>query len=316
MWLTGLLLLFAGTFTLAQEYHFIVDQNGSGDFLTVQQAIDAVPDLRGNETRILIKKGEYKEKITLPPTKTNVTLIGEDRDGTIVSYDDFAQRKNRFGEEIGTSGSSTFFIFGDGFRAKNLTFENSAGPVGQAVAVRIDGDRIVFENCRFLGNQDTLYPHGKGNRVYFTNCYIEGTTDFIFGWSVAVFENCEIFSKQGGHYITAASTDQNQPYGFVFINCRLTGDAPAGSVYLGRPWRPYARTVFLNCAMNEHIHPEGWHNWNKPDAEKTAFYAEFNSSGPGSNDQRRVAWSHQLAATEALEYTLRNILKDWIPEIP
>ncbi len=284
--------------------------------MTVQQAINAVPDLRSNETRIYIKKGTYKEKLTLPPTKTNVTFIGEDRNETVLTFDDFAQRKNIFGEEIGTSGSSCFFVFGDGFKAINLTFENSAGPVGQAVAVRIDGDRVVFENCRFLGHQDTLYPHGKGNRVYFRNCYIEGTTDFIFGWSVAVFEHCEIFSKHGGHYITAASTDEHQPYGFVFIDCRLTGNATSYSVYLGRPWRPYAKTVFLNCEMGEHIHPVGWHNWNKPDAEKTSYYAEYKSFGSGASNQSRVNWSYKLDSNEAQEYRLKNIFKDWIPEIP
>lgn len=208
-----------------------------------------------------------------------------------------------------------FFVFGDGFYAKNITFENSSGPVGQAVAVRVDGDKVVFENCRFLGFQDTLYPHGRNSRQYYKNCYIEGTTDFIFGWSTAVFEDCEIYSKAGGHYITAASTEKETEYGFVFINCKLTGDAPKGSVYLGRPWRNYAQSVFINTEMGEHINQAGWHNWDKPHAEQTAFYAEYNSTGKGANAEKRVPWSKQLTKEEAEKYTAEHILKgkdNWI----
>ncbi len=293
-----------------QAFDFIVAADGSGDYTSVQAAIDAVPHLRSNRTTIFIKKGIYKEKLLLPATKTNVSFIGEDRDQTILTYDDFAARPNRFGENIGTSGSSSFFIYGDGFEAQNLTFENSAGPVGQAVAVRIDGDRVKFENCRFLGNQDTLYPHGRLSRQYYKNCYIEGTVDFIFGWSTAVFDNCDIFCKDKG-YITAASTEQDTEYGFVFLNCRISGNGPAGSFYLGRPWRNYAKTVFLNCFLDQQIRPEGWHNWDKPEAEQTAFYAEYNSSGPGSAPLQRPAWTHQLTVQEAAQYTLENIFKDW-----
>lgn len=297
----------------AQQYDFVVAKDGSGDFKTVQEAINAVPDLRKNPTRIFIKKGVYKEKLTLPSTKTGVSFIGEDVQQTILTYDDFASKKNRFGEEIGTSGSSSFFIYGDDFSAENITFENSAGPVGQAVAVRIDGDRVMFSNCRFLGYQDTLYPHGKNSRQYYRNCYIEGTTDFIFGWSTAVFDGCEIFSKEGGSYITAASTLEGTPYGFVFLNCRLTGSAPANSYYLGRPWRPYAKTVFINTQMGLHIMPEGWHNWDKPAAEKTTFYAEHASKGHGAAPAKRVKWSHQLSAEQAKAYTLEAIFGDWDP---
>lgn len=298
---------------MAQPYDFIVDAAGSGDFKTVQAAIDAVPALRKNETTIYIKNGTYKEKLTLPANRTNVTFIGESVEKTILTYDDFASRKNRFGEEIGTSGSSGFFIFGDGFTAKNITFENSAGPVGQAVAVRVDGDKVMFENCRFLGHQDTLYPHGKQSRQYYKNCYIEGTTDFIFGWSTVVFEDCEIFAKKDASYLTAASTLEESPYGFVFVNCKLTGEADKSSVYLGRPWRPYAKTVFLYCKIGDHIKQEGWHNWNKPDAEKTTFYAEYKSSGKGAGKEERVGWSHQLTKDEAATYTFENIFQDWIP---
>ena len=308
-----LLLSLVLTHAKAQQYDFVVAQDGSGTFKTVQEAIDAVPDFRKNTTTIFIKNGIYKEKLVLPASKTGVKFIGEDVKKTILTYDDFASKKNRFGEEIGTTGSTSFFIFGDDFSAENITFENSAGPVGQAVAVRIDGDRVMFTNCRFLGNQDTLYPHGEKSRQYYKNCYIEGTTDFIFGWSTAVFENCEIYSKKGGSYITAASTVEGQSYGFVFLNCRLTGDAPDNSYYLGRPWRPFAKTVFINTYMGNQIKPEGWHNWNKPDAEKTTFYAEYKSTGPGANAAARVPWSHQLTKEALKNYTLESIFGDWIP---
>lgn len=300
-----------------QKYHFVVAKDGTGDFLRVQEAIDAVPDFRRIETRIYIKSGIYWEKLVLPASKTNVTFIGEDKEKTVLTFDDFATKHNKFGEEIGTTGSSSFFVFADDFTAKNITFENSAGPVGQAVAVRVDGDRTIFENCKFLGNQDTLYLHGKESRQYYKNCYIEGTTDFIFGWSTAVFEDCEIFSIEGGHYITAASTEEDSEHGFVFINCKLTSDASSESVYLGRPWRDHAQTVFLNTEMGEHIKKEGWHNWSKPEAEKTTFYAEYNSTGPGANISERVGWSKRLSKSEAQKYDVNNVLKgsdNWDPK--
>ena len=289
------------------QFHFIVAQDGSGDFTTVQEAIYAVPDFRRKETKIKIMNGVYQEKLILPASKTHVTFVGENPEKTILTYDDYAQKLNKYREEIGTTGSSSFFIFGDDFKARNITFENSAGPVGQAVAVRVDGDRVMFANCRFLGNQDTLYLHGRGSRQYYKNCYIEGTTDFIFGWSTAVFENCEIFCKVGGHYITAASTEKSANYGFVFINCKITGDAPANSFYLGRPWRDYAQTVFINTEMPSLIKPEGWHNWSKPNAENTVFYAEYNSKGPGASNHR-VAWSNQLTKDQLDHYKISSIL--------
>ena len=297
----------------AQEYDFIVALDGSGDFTSVQAALAAVPDYRKNQTTIFVKNGTYKEKLVLPASKINVKLVGEDKLMTVLTYDDFASKKNRFGEEMGTTGSSSFFIFADGFQAENVTFENSAGPVGQAVAVRVDGDRVMFVNCRFLGFQDTLYPHGEKSRQYYRDCYIEGTTDFIFGWSTAVFENCTIFCKKGGQYMTAASTPEANLFGFVFIDCKITGDAPEKSYYLGRPWRNFARTVLINCYLDKHIRPEGWHNWNKPQAEKTSFYAEYGSWGPGADDVRRVAWSHILNEQEVEKYALHNVLGDWEP---
>lgn len=294
------------------NYDFVVAADGSGDFTTVQAAIDSVPDLRKARTYILIKPGIYKEKLTLPATKTNVSFVGEEVTTTLLTFDDYAKRQNAFGEEMGTSGSSSFFIYGDGFEAENITFENSAGPVGQAVAVRIDGDRVKFTNCRFLGNQDTLYPHGKGSRQYYKNCYIEGTVDFIFGWSTAFFEDCEIFCKRAA-YITAASTEEHTTYGFVFRNCKITGTAEPYSMYLGRPWRPYAKTVFINCDLGSLIKAEGWHNWGSEEKEKTAYYAEYKNTGESFVPAERVGWSHQLTDDQVKEYTLEKIFGDWNP---
>ncbi|MCS3868311.1 pectinesterase [Chryseobacterium ginsenosidimutans] len=294
-----------------------VSKDGKGNFTTVQQAIDAVENGSSMRTKILIKAGTYKEKITIPHTKGAILLEGENPENTIITYDDFASKKNSEGKDIGTTNSSTIFIYSNDFTAKNISFENSSGRVGQAVAVLTSGDRITFENCRLLGNQDTLYLKGvqdsvdktKPSRNYFKNCYIEGTTDYIFGAGTAVFENCTIYSKKNASYVTAASTPQENEFGFVFINCNLTGNADTNSVYLGRPWRPYASTVYINCAIDSIIKPEGWHNWSKPDAEKTTFYGEFNSKGAGSNISKRVSWSHQLTKEESKKYTTNNILK-------
>ena len=299
------------------SYDFVVAKDGSGDFATVQEAINAVPDFRKNRTTIFIKQGTYKEKLILPASKTLVSFIGEDSAKTILTYDDYASKKNRFGEEKGTTGSSSFFVFGTDFYAENITFENSSGPVGQAVAVRVDGDRVVFKNCRFLGFQDTLYPHGEGSRQYYQNCYIEGTVDFIFGWSTAVFDHCEIYCKQEG-YVTAASTRQDTNYGFVFLNCHITGSAAANSFFLGRPWRPYAQVVYINCQLDKLIKPAGWDNWRNPDNEKTAYFAEYGSKGPGANPKARVSWSHQLTKEEAAHYTVKEVLAgedNWDPTV-
>jgi pectinesterase len=297
--------------SLVVHYDFVVAQDGTGNFKTVQEAINVVPDFRKNITTIHIRNGIYKEKLILPGSKTNVSFVGENVEKTVLTFDDYAAKKNRFGEEMGTTASTSFFVFGDGFTATNITFENSSGPVGQAVAVRIDGDQVTFVNCRFLGFQDTLYPHGERSRQYYKNCYIEGTTDFIFGWSTAVFEDCTIFSKKGGIYITAASTTETTAFGFVFIRCRIIGDAPRQSVYLGRPWRPYARTIFISCYLDSHIKPEGWHNWSKPDAEKTTFYGEYNSTGPGANNGSRVKWAHLLSDEDIKKITKEIIFGDW-----
>lgn len=282
-----------------RHYDFVVAQDGSGDFLTVQEAIDAVPDFRKNiRTTILVRKGVYKEKIVIPESKINISLIGQD--GAVLSYDDYAQKKNCFGEEKGTSGSSSCYIYAPDFYAENITFENSSGPVGQAVACFVSADRAYFKNCRFLGSQDTLYTYGKNCRQYYEDCYVEGTVDFIFGWSTAVFNRCHIHSKRGG-YVTAPSTDQGQKYGYVFYDCRLTADDGVRDVALSRPWRPYAQAVFIRCNLGKHISPAGWNNWGNKEAEKTVFYAEYESTGEGANPKARVPYSHQLKNLKGYE---------------
>lgn len=292
----------------AADYNFVVAQDGSGDFTTVQAAINAVPDYRkAGPTRIYIKKGMYKEKIVIAESKQGVQLIGED--GTVITYDDYAQKPNIFGEEKGTSGSGSIYIFGPDFFAENITFENTSGPVGQAVACHVAGDRAVFRRCRFLGFQDTLYTFGENTREYYEDCYIEGTVDFIFGKATAVFNRCELRSKRTGGFLTAPATPQGSNYGYVFYDCKLTADegVEAGSVWLSRPWRPYGKTVFIRCEMGQHIRPEGWNNWGKTDNERTAYYAEYQCYGKGADTSRRVAWSHQLKDANA--YVMTNILK-------
>lgn len=288
-----------------RHYDFVVAKDGTGDFFTIQEAINAVPDFRKEaRTTILIRKGIYKEKLIVPECKINVSLIGQE--GAVISGDDYASKKNRFGENMSTSGSASCYIYAPGFHAENLTFENTAGKVGQAVACFVSGDRAVFKNCRFLGNQDTLYTYGKQSRQYYEDCYIEGTVDFIFGWSTAVFNRCTIHSKGDG-YVTAPSTDKGKAYGYVFLDCKLTADDSVKKVYLSRPWRPYAQAVFLHCELGKHIVPEGWHNWGKKDAEKTVFYAEYESKGEGANPKARAAFSRQLK--NGKDYTVEKVLQ-------
>lgn len=275
-----------------RHYDFVVAKDGSGDFFTVQEAVNAVPDFRkAGRTTILVRKGVYKEKVIIPASKINISLIGES--GAVLTNDDYASRLNYFGEEMSTSGSSTCYIYAPDFYAENLTFENTAGRVGQAVACFVSGDRAYFKNCRFLGNQDTLYTYGKSSRQFYEYCYIEGTVDFIFGWSTALFKDCVIHSLADG-YVTAPATDKGKSYGYVFVGCRLTGSDGARKVYLSRPWRPYAQAVFIHCELGKHIAPEGWNNWNKKEAEKTVFYAEYENRGEGAYTKGRASFGKQL----------------------
>lgn len=287
-----------------RHYDFVVAKDGSGDFMTVQEAVNAVPDFRkASRTTILIRKGVYKEKVIVPESKISISLIGEE--GAVLTNDDYASKKNYFGEEMSTSGSSTCYIYAPDFYAENLTFQNSAGRVGQAVACFVKGDRAYFKNCRFLGNQDTLYTYGKNSRQFYEHCYIEGTVDFIFGWSTALFKDCTIHSLGDG-YVTAPSTDKGKKYGYVFINCKLTGAEGVEKVYLSRPWRPYAQAVFIHCHLGRHILPVGWNNWGKKENEKTVFYAEYGNTGEGANTGARAPFGRQLKNSK--EYSETRIL--------
>lgn len=279
----------------------MVAKDGSGEYTTIQDAINAMRVFPLKPITLYIKNGIYNEKIELPASNTDVTFIGESVDKTIITFNDYSGRG-----KTNTFTSYTARINENDFKAENITFINSAGPVGQAVALHLESDRAVFKNCRFLGNQDTLYLAGENCRQYFVDCYIEGTTDFIFGPATVLFENCTIHSKSNS-YITAANTPEGISYGFVFINCRLTADSSATKVYLGRPWREYAKTVFISCDLGKHIVPEGWDNWSKPEAEKSSFYAEYKSKGAGSSTAKRVLWSHQLTDKEAKEYAPQKI---------
>ncbi len=299
--------------------HFIVAQDGSGNFKTIQEAINAVRDLSQVQVTIFIKNGLYKEKIVVPSWKTKISLMGESRDSTIISWNDFSGKpypgKDWMGKaQYNTFTSYTVLVQGNDFRAENLTIENTAGRVGQAVALHVEGDRCCFINCRLTGNQDTLYAATENSRQYYKDCFIEGTTDFIFGEATVVFQSC-VMKSLINSYITAASTTPRQQFGYVFLDCRLIADTAATRVYLGRPWRPYAKVVFIRTEMGRHIVTSGWENWRNPENEKTAFYAEYKNKGEGFVPDKRVSWSHQLTDTAAAAYTLKNIFSDWDPLI-
>ena len=275
-----------------RDYDFVVAKDGSGDFLTVQDAINAVPDFRKNKrTTILVRPGEYKERVIVPECKINISLIGQT--GAVITNDGYASKKNSLGDEMSTSGSSTCYIYAPDFYAEGITFANTAGRVGQAVACFVSADRAYFKACRFLGNQDTLYTYGKGCRQYYEDCYVEGTVDFIFGWSTAVFNRCTIHSLGQG-YLTAPSTDKEQKYGYVFYDCKMTAEPGGEGVALSRPWRPYAKAVFIRCDLGGHIAPAGWNNWGKKSNEETVTYAEYQNTGEGARPEARAPYGHQL----------------------
>lgn len=292
----------------------VVAQDGSGRYKTVQEAFNAI--LSGNQTPITIriKPGTYKERLVLDTRKDFVTLIGEDKDKTILTYDNHAGMRMANGDTINTWNSASFFIYANDFEARNLTFQNDAGfTAGQAVAVFAYGDRLKFIGCKFIGFQDVLFLSGPGSRQYYRDCYIEGTTDFIFGPATAIFQHCLIHSKKKSH-VTAASTPREVKYGFVFMDCTLTGDANLKGVSLGRPWTPYASVTYIRCNIGPHISPAGWDNWRNPANEKTARYSEYASTGPGASEAERATWIRKLTDEEVKWYTFRNIFLEWNPE--
>ena len=297
----------------------VVARDGTGEFRNISEAIEVCRAFMDYHKVIYVKRGTYKEKLEIPTHLTNIEICGEDALTTIITWDDHAnimmpsaydpiaiERHPTADTQhptpsnyhpIGTFRTFTLRVCGSDITLKNITIENNSARLGQAVALHTEGDRLRFIGCRFLGHQDTVYTGRGGTRLLFRNCYIEGTTDFIFGPSTAWFENCTIKSKANS-YITAASTPADVEYGYVFNRCRLIADEGVTKVYLGRPWRPYAYTLFMNCTLGSHIVPAGWENWRNPDNEKTARYAEYNNSGDGANTKQRVSWSRQLTKKE------------------
>lgn len=308
------LLLATGTGVFGSGYktELTVALDGTGDFTSIQEAVNATKSFPDERITIHVRDGVYREKVEVYAWNTGISLIGESRDGTIITFDDNFDKVNK--GRNSTFQTYTLRIRGNDFRARNLTVINSSGPVGQAVALHVEADRVSFVNISVKGFQDTLYVAGEGFRSYFRDCYVEGSTDFIFGEGTALFQDCQIHSL-GNSYITAASTPQNQDYGLVFKNCHLTAAPGVDRVYLGRPWRKYAKTVFIDSEIGQHIVEAGWHNWGRKADESTVFYAEFDNAGPGASLENRVSWSKQLSGPEAAQYTLENIFRGWKPEM-
>jgi PelA/Pel-15E family pectate lyase len=290
------------------QAQIIVAADGSGDVKTVQAAIDKIPENNAKRSIIIIKPGIYKEQVRVPANKPYISFIGTGAEKTILTF-------GLSNKDAGsTSASYSTYIGGHDFYAENITFENSFGAGSQAVAALIEADRAVFKRCRFLGWQDTLYA--KNGRQYYKDCYIEGHVDFIFGQAAAVFETSEIRSKGDGYIAAPMRFAAAEPSGFVFNKCILTSTNTKAGIYLGRPWRDYGRVVFLETKMDAQIRPEGWHHW-LPEREKTAYLAEYRSSGPGANDDARVKWSHLLTAAEAQSFSTEIFLRGtdgWNPK--
>ncbi|WP_369698954.1 pectinesterase family protein [uncultured Duncaniella sp.] len=294
--LSLLAVILAGCFTANAaddkwKHDIYVNQNGTGDYTTITDALEGVRAYMEYTVTVHIANGVYKEKIVIPSWLKNVVFEGESADGVVITNDHHANI-----DKMGTFRTYTVKVDGSDITFRNLTIENNAPQLGQAVALHTEGDRLHFENCRLLGNQDTLFTGGKNARLYFGNCYIEGTTDFIFGPATAFFSKCQIHSKRNS-YITAASTPEDVEVGYVFDSCKLTSEPDVTKVYLGRPWRPYAHTVFINCDMGKHILPIGWHNWGKESNEKTSRYGEYGSKGPGAQGER-AAWAKNPDSAE------------------
>lgn len=299
------------TFAQPNAPDIVVSLDGKGNFTSIQEAVLSVRDYKPTRTTIYVKNGVYKEKIKIPANKCDITIIGQSAEKTIISWNDYAALNN-----MGTFNTSTLRIDGNGIRLENITVENTAGRVGQAVALHVEGDMCEFVNCRLLGDQDTVFTGGVGvRREYYRNCHIEGTTDFIFGPATVWFEKCHILCKANS-YITAASTPEENKFGYVFNQCKIETEKEVDKMWLGRPWRAYAYVLFMNCEMPKSILPKGWHNWGRTENEKTARYLEYHNKGEGANCSERASWSRQLTDDEAKEVTLENVMKfrgKWAP---
>lgn len=313
-----ILLIFVTNFIWAQIPYITITvaQDGSGDFTSIQKAINSIRDFGPAEALVKIKAGTYHEKIVIPSSKHKITFQGANKENTIITNDDYSGKTDALGEKMTTFNSYTFLVMSDDIKISDITIQNRSCNQGQAVALHVEGDRFMMKNSNILGCQDTVYTGGNHSRQYYENCFIEGTTDFIFGSATVVFKNCTIKSLANS-YITAASTDQSKSFGYIFFDCKLIAKEGITKVFLGRPWRPYAKTVFINTEMGSHIVPEGWNPWKGdkmfPDKEKTAFYTEYGSKGKGGNISKRVSWSHQLTKKELKNYTLEKIFNGWNP---
>lgn len=315
LFILAILLVVAG----AARADIVVAADGSGNARTVQEAVDKVPSNNKSRTVIRIKPGIYVEQVRVPADKPYISFIGESAERTKITF-------NLSNKAAGsTSASYSVYIGGHDFYAENITFENSFGAGSQAVAVLVEADRAVFKNCRFLGWQDTLYA--KNGRQYYENCYIEGHVDFIFGQAAAVFENCHIRSKGDGYIAAPMRFAADEPSGLVFIRSKLTSENTRDGIYLARPWRDYGRAVFIDTRMDAAIRPEGWHYW-EPQREKTAYFAEYNSTGSGANAAARAKWARQLTESDAKRFSAENFLRgrdgwnpktakdDWLEKTP
>lgn len=297
----------------AIKYDYVVGKDSKSKYHSIQEVLNLIPSGNTKPVSIYVKQGIYKEVITVDASKSNILLVGESEDNTIIQFDNHAGVKMPNGDTLNTWTCATAFIYGNDFQAQHISFSNQAGfNAGQAVALRVEGNRASFYNCKMLGFQDVLFLSGNGVKHYFENCYIEGTTDFIFGAATALFQNCNIHSKKNSH-VTAASTNSIIPIGFVFKNCKLTGDSVLNKVSLGRPWSPTASVTYIHCWLGNHIVEEGWNNWKNPANESTARYSEYKSVGPGANPSKRAAWSKQLSDDQANSFTIEKIFGTWLP---
>jgi len=296
------------------KYDAIVSADGSGTHTNIQSAVDAAPEVGSMPFVILIKPGVYKEHIAVAAKRPFITLLGEPSEttNTVITADTNVKSVGPDGKLLSTRDSSTVLVQGANFTAENITFENTTPREArvQALAMYVEADRAIFRNCRFLGWQDTLRADARGSiqRQYFTNCYIEGHVDFIYAAGTTVFDRCHIHAKADG-YLTAPSTAEKAPFGYVFLDCKVTaGPLIQKGFYLSRPWRPFGATAFLRCELPAQVRPEGWHNWGKVENERTARYAEYKNTGPGADTTKRVPWAIQLTDEAAKAYTVENIL--------
>ncbi|UAY54537.1 pectinesterase family protein [Arachidicoccus terrestris] len=291
----------------------IVARDGSGDFTGIQKAIEATKAYPLNRWIIFIKNGVYTEQVRIPAWNPRVTLVGENRAHTIIRFGSY------FGQ-VNKGRNSTFYTATVSIEAtdaicKHLTIENTAGPVGQAIALSVSADRCLIEDCTINGHQDTFFATGAYTHVYLKSCLISGTTDFLFGDATVLLSYCTILCKADS-YIVAASTPDGQSFGFVLDHCRLQAATGVKHVLLGRPWRPYAKTVYLNTIMGDFVAPVGWDNWRSKANESTAYYGEYKSYIEGVKDEAvirdRARWSHQLTRREANKYTPESVLGKWV----